>query len=255
MTRPTYYKWLSPQNAGVYGHGDYTDHLPHGKRPGKWLPPIADPRPCARGYHVVTASHLFDHWGREGSVLYVAEVRGAIATDTDKLACEQTRLVERVGVLTRGVLVTFAADCAARVLPIFEAKFPDDDRPRKAIEAARLGAVAAAAARAADAANAAYAHAAAYAAANAAYAAAAAANAAANAAYAAAYAAYAAAYAARAAANAAYAAARAADAAYAARAADAARAAAYAKERAWQGRHLLALLRKDACDRYEEEGL
>ena len=219
MTRPTYYKWLSPQNAGVYGHGDYTDHLPHGKRPGKWLPPIADPRPCARGYHVVTASHLFDHWGREGSVLYVAEVRGAIATDTDKLACEQTRLVERVGVLTRGVLVTFAADCAARVLPIFEAKFPDDDRPRKAIEAARLGAADADAAHAA------------YAAANAAHAA-------------------------DAAANAAYAAAAAADAAHAADAADAANAAAAdAKERAWQGRHLLALLRKDACDRYEEEGL
>jgi hypothetical protein len=184
MTRPTYYKWLSPQNAGVYGHGDYTDHLPHGKRPGKWLPPIADPRPCARGYHVVTASHLFDHWGREGSVLYVAEVRGAIATDTDKLACEQTRLVERVGVLTRGVLVTFAADCAARVLPIFEAKFPDDDRPRKAIEAARSSDAYANAA--------AYAAYAAYAAAHAADAAYADANAAAYAAAHAAYAAYAA---------------------------------------------------------------
>jgi len=31
----------------------------------------------------------------------------------------------------------WAADCAERVLPYFEAAFPDDDRPRKAIEAAR----------------------------------------------------------------------------------------------------------------------
>ncbi|MEK6236886.1 MAG: TIGR02996 domain-containing protein, partial [Planctomycetales bacterium] len=31
----------------------------------------------------------------------------------------------------------FAADCAERVLPLFEAVYPDDDRPRKAIEAAR----------------------------------------------------------------------------------------------------------------------
>lgn len=30
------------------------------------------------------------------------------------------------------------ADCAARVLPIFEANRPEDDRPRKAVEAARL---------------------------------------------------------------------------------------------------------------------
>jgi hypothetical protein len=30
-----------------------------------------------------------------------------------------------------------AADCAERVLPYFEEAFPDDDRPRKAVEAAR----------------------------------------------------------------------------------------------------------------------
>jgi hypothetical protein len=31
----------------------------------------------------------------------------------------------------------FAADCAEMVLPIFEKDYPDDDRPRKAIQAAR----------------------------------------------------------------------------------------------------------------------
>ena len=31
----------------------------------------------------------------------------------------------------------FAADCAELVLPIYENKYPDDDRPRKAIQAAR----------------------------------------------------------------------------------------------------------------------
>jgi hypothetical protein len=210
VTRPTYYKWLTPDHRGVYGHGDYTDHLPHGKRPGKWLPPITDPETCRRGYHVVTAAHLPEHWGRKGSVLYVIEARGEIVTDTDKLACEQIRLVNRVGTLTRDVLVTFAADCAARVLPIFEAKFPDDDRPRKAIEAARSGDAADAAAYTAHARNAA------------------------DAAYAAytAYTAYTAH--ARNAADTAYAA------AYAAYAADAA-----AKERAWQGRHLLRLIEKE----------
>jgi hypothetical protein len=31
----------------------------------------------------------------------------------------------------------FACDCAERVLPLYEAEYPDDDRPRKAIETAR----------------------------------------------------------------------------------------------------------------------
>ncbi len=34
-------------------------------------------------------------------------------------------------------LALWAADCAERVLPYFEEKRPEDDRPRKAIEAAR----------------------------------------------------------------------------------------------------------------------
>ena len=42
-----------------------------------------------------------------------------------------------VGALTKVQAVDFAADCAERVLPIFEGAYPTDDRPRKAIEAAR----------------------------------------------------------------------------------------------------------------------
>lgn len=34
-------------------------------------------------------------------------------------------------------LAVWAADCAKRVLPYFEEQHPEDDRPRKAIEAAR----------------------------------------------------------------------------------------------------------------------
>jgi hypothetical protein len=100
------------------------------------------------------------------------------------------------------VMVQFAVLCAESVLPIFEASYPKDNRPRKAIEAAKeylrakTDAAADAAADAAHAAHVAYAaDAAADAAAYAAYAAHAA-HAADAAAYAATYAAYAAAYAA-----------------------------------------------------------
>lgn len=34
-------------------------------------------------------------------------------------------------------MATWAADCAERVLPLFEEAFPEDDRPRSAIEACR----------------------------------------------------------------------------------------------------------------------
>ena len=113
--------------------------------------------------------------------------------------------LRKVGKLTRQQSIQFACDCAERVLPLFEIRYPDDKRPRAAIKAARkciaddteenrqrADAAARAAYAASDAAAAAYAAAyAAYAAARAAYADAAdyAADAAANAAYAAAYAA------------------------------------------------------------------
>lgn len=35
------------------------------------------------------------------------------------------------------LLASWAADCAEHVLPLFTAKYPDDDRPSRAIEAAR----------------------------------------------------------------------------------------------------------------------
>ena len=35
------------------------------------------------------------------------------------------------------LMATWAADCAARVLPFFEDSYPEDDRPRKALETCR----------------------------------------------------------------------------------------------------------------------
>lgn len=35
------------------------------------------------------------------------------------------------------LMATWAADCAKRVLPFFEEAYPDDDRPRKALETCR----------------------------------------------------------------------------------------------------------------------
>jgi hypothetical protein len=45
--------------------------------------------------------------------------------------------VQENGCLRRRTAALFAADCAEHVLPIFEAAYGADDRPRKAIEVAR----------------------------------------------------------------------------------------------------------------------
>lgn len=44
---------------------------------------------------------------------------------------------ELLGRLDRKTLALWAADCAEHVLPCFEERHPDNDRPRKAIEAVR----------------------------------------------------------------------------------------------------------------------
>ena len=69
---------------------------------------------------------------------FVSRVRleGTVVVGDDK-ACA-TRRVRLAGPVDASrELRLFAADCAEHVLPIFEKEYPGDDRPRKAIEAAR----------------------------------------------------------------------------------------------------------------------
>ena len=49
----------------------------------------------------------------------------------------KTKQTSRLDQQDHRLLGLWAADCAEHVLPYFEAKHPQDDRPRKAIEAAR----------------------------------------------------------------------------------------------------------------------
>ena len=203
------YKWLLPGKVTPVAGYEWP------VRKGLWAPAVK-PVLCESGYHASPVDTIVLHLPKTlPSTLWEVEGLGERVEDAGKVAFEQMRLVRKVGKLTKTKARLLAADYAERVLPIFEDRVPGDDRPRKAIEAARAfarGEISV------DDLHAAYD--AAYAAYNAAYAA----NAAAAAAYAAASAASAAAYAANAAAAAAYAAA----------ARDAAR--------AWQGQRLLEVL-------------
>jgi hypothetical protein len=154
-----------------------------------WLSDLKDHDPCTEGYQ----------WARESNIASRAEAFAKLERGDWWLWLARAYGID----LDKPRLVTFAADCAEHVLPKFEDRYPDDKRPRQAIEAARAWVTCPSpeTRSAANAANAAAAYTAAYTAYTA-YAAAYAANAAYAAANAAAYAAYAANAAAYAAANA-----------------------------------------------------
>ena len=119
-------------------YGDTVWPRPAGKRPGKWMPPIEGKLvPCENAYHVLETPADVLAWLDRGNELLIVEWRGESERHGDKRAVTQARLVRRVKAWDAKAQRLFAADCAEHVLPIFEAAYPDDDRPRKAIDAAR----------------------------------------------------------------------------------------------------------------------
>ena len=91
--------------------------------------------PCQYGYHA--SPSLWDALRyAPGALACKVELSGTIVPHgDDKYAASTRKLVAAVNVERE--LRLFAADCAEHVLYLFEEKYPDDDRPRKAIQAAR----------------------------------------------------------------------------------------------------------------------
>ncbi len=128
-----YYKFLNEDGSTPQGFGAW--RLPKGTRPGKWMPALTgDIVLCRNGYHVMSPTQLV-HW-LGAPALYAVEVRGDSDSDAGKFAFRQARLFYRVEAWNQRTARHFAADCAERVLPIYE-RNGTGDAPRKAIEAAR----------------------------------------------------------------------------------------------------------------------
>ena len=129
-----YYKVLKNDGSCCNG-GRGKWHLPKGKRPGKWMPKIeGELEPCANGYHLCRPQDLI-HWLDEA--IFEVEFRGDVVEDDDKIVVSEARLLCKVEAWNEKTVRLFAADCAERVLPFYEKDYPDDNRPRKAIQAAR----------------------------------------------------------------------------------------------------------------------
>lgn len=90
---------------------------------------------CKRGFHAsVRAINAMSYVNCE--VLAKVEVRGKSIKEQDKQCWSEMRLVKKYK-WTKKDSVSLAIYSAELVLENFERKYPNDDRPRKAIEAAK----------------------------------------------------------------------------------------------------------------------
>jgi hypothetical protein len=130
----TLYKILGENGASLTGEHE-TWSLPQDGQPGNWMRPIKGALADTNGYHLYRARDLLI-W--LGPTIYEAECRRD-RLDTEKaVTVREARLVRRLESWNDESARVFAAACADHVLPIYERQRPEDDRPRRAIEAARL---------------------------------------------------------------------------------------------------------------------
>jgi hypothetical protein len=131
------YKFLAPGGLGPYsghrwplptqaGDGAWT--------PGDWVTVEGPLDPCRVGLHACREADTTLWIAAE---CYALEYRGERMDAPDKVVVRQARLTRRYTAWDKRAMRLFAADCAERVLPRYEAAYPGDARPRVAIETAR----------------------------------------------------------------------------------------------------------------------
>jgi hypothetical protein len=102
---------------------------------GKWSKPIEDIDMCNSGYHcskTILGAMSFV----SGEVLAIVETKGKSEKQKDKEVYESMQIVKAYK-WTKKDSVSLSIYSAELVLNNFEKLYPDDDRPRKAIEAAK----------------------------------------------------------------------------------------------------------------------
>ena len=129
----TYYKVLDKNGEACHG-GRGKWRLPKGDKPGAWMPTIRRVVACESGYHVCRRADLVKWLGPR---IWMVEIDGDVVEESDKVVVARARLLAPILTWNDRTARLFAADCAARVLPIYEKEYPGDDRPRNAIRTTR----------------------------------------------------------------------------------------------------------------------
>ena len=128
-----YYKFLTADNKGKFSEYDFTQYLPDRDKPGKWLPKIENPILCEKGYHCFMPGYILE-WIE--AQLFEVEINGRHFYGDDKIVAQNMRLLRKVDAWNDKTARLFACYCARDGLPLFEKDYPNDNRPRVAIETA-----------------------------------------------------------------------------------------------------------------------
>ena len=100
---------------------------------GEWVEVEGDLVMCEHGIHVCTHAQLI---GWINARCHPVDIRGEVLTGDDKLCVRAAKIGPALPTWNDATQRLFAADCAERVLPIYE-RDRDDPRPRQAIDTAR----------------------------------------------------------------------------------------------------------------------
>jgi hypothetical protein len=91
---------------------------------------------CQNGLHAsIDALDALQHAAYGQTMLCLVELSGTVVQGEDK-CCARNRKILKAFDATK-LLQQFAIECAEDALPLFEQKYPDDARPRKAIAATK----------------------------------------------------------------------------------------------------------------------
>ena len=101
---------------------------------GEWLEVEGTLVVCENGLHLCRKKELVEWLGPE---IWEVEYSGETIQADDKIVVRKARLLKKLATWNAKTARLFAADCAEHVLSIFEKKYPEDQRPRLAIQAAR----------------------------------------------------------------------------------------------------------------------
>jgi len=121
------YKWLTSENKSINGDKISWKKSIWVKREPKRL------QLCKYGLHA-SKTPLQSLGYVYGDKWWVVEAKGKIINSDDKFVASEMKIIKRLPV--KKILVKFAVLCAKRCLTNYEKEYPNDDRPRKAIEAA-----------------------------------------------------------------------------------------------------------------------
>jgi hypothetical protein len=128
------YKVLDANGGAIHGRGQWK--LPQGRKFGEWMPLIADPVLCRRGYHFCRDATDLLAW--LGDTVWIVEVRGAVVEGDNKAVAAEARLIRKVKTWDERTARLFACACAKHVLKHADPKFVDVKTLKKTIRVAEL---------------------------------------------------------------------------------------------------------------------